>query len=175
MGRLYDQIKRDLELRNFSPHTRRVYLACVRRFVLYFHRSPEELGDPEIREYLHYLIQQRNVSQGAVTQAYGALKFFYETTLKRDWEGFRIPKGKTGRKLPVVLSQQEVEALFGAIKNLKHQSPSPEALGYRQSADDDPGGTREREQRSVYVIGQAQLGYSTGVLEEVSTPGLAVL
>jgi integrase/recombinase XerD len=110
------------ELRNFSPHTRSIYLACVRRFALYFHRSPEELGDPEIREYLHYLIKERNVSQGAVTQAYGALKFFYETTLKRDWEGFRIPKGKMGRRLPVVLSQQEVEALFGAIKNLKHRA-----------------------------------------------------
>src|SRR5512143_605320 len=116
MGRLYDQMKRDLELRNFSPHTRRTYLACVRRFALYFHRSPAELGDPEIREYLHYLIKERKVSQGAVTQAYGALKFFYETTLKRDWEGFRIPKGKGGRRLPTVLSQQEVEALFGAIK-----------------------------------------------------------
>ena len=122
MGRLYDQMKRDLELRNFSPHTRRTYLACVRRFALYFHRSPEELGDSEIREYLHYLIKERNVSQGAVTQAYGALKFFYETTLKRDWEGFRIPKGKMGRRLPIVLSQQEVEALFGAIKNLKHRA-----------------------------------------------------
>ncbi len=122
MGRLYDQMKRDLELRNFSPHTRRTYLACVRRFALYFRRPPEELGDPEIREYLHYLIKERNVSQGAVTQAYGALKFFYETTLKRDWEGFRIPKGKGGRRLPIVLSQREVEALFGAIKNLKHRA-----------------------------------------------------
>jgi hypothetical protein len=36
-----------------------------------------------------------------VTLAYGALKFFYETTLKRDWEGFRIPKGKTERRLPI--------------------------------------------------------------------------
>jgi len=122
MGRLYDQMKRDLELRNFSPHTRRTYLACVRRFALYFHRSPEALGDPEIREYLHYLIKERKVSQGAVTQAYGALKFFYETTLKRDWEGFRIPKGKMGKRLPIVLSRQEVEALFGAIKNLKHRA-----------------------------------------------------
>ncbi len=122
MGTLHDQMKRDLELRNFSPHTRSIYLACVRRFALYFHRSPDELGDPEIREYLHYLIKERNVSQGAVTQAYGALKFLYGTTLKRDWEGFRIPKGKMGRRLPIVLSQREVEALFGAIKNLKHRA-----------------------------------------------------
>ncbi len=122
MGTLHDQMKMDLELRNFSPHTRSIYLACVRRFALYFHRSPDELGDPEIREYLHYLIKERNVSQGAVTQAYGALKFLYGTTLKRDWEGFRIPKGKMGRRLPIVLSQREVEALFGAIKNLKHRA-----------------------------------------------------
>lgn len=122
MGRLHDQMKRDLELRNFSPRTRSIYLACVRRFALYFHRSPDELGDPEIREYLHYLIKERNVSQGAVTQVYGALKFLYGTTLKRDWEGFRIPKGKMGRRLPIVLSQREVEALFGAIKNLKHRA-----------------------------------------------------
>lgn len=122
MGRLHDQMKRDLELRNFSPRTRSIYLACVRRFALYFHRSPEELGDLEIREYLHYLIKERNVSQGAVTQVYGALKFLYGTTLKRDWEGFRIPKGKMGRRLPIVLSQREVEALFGAIKNLKHRA-----------------------------------------------------
>ena len=142
MGRLHDQMKRDLELKNYSPRTRAIYLACVKRFALHFHRSPEELGDQEIREYLHYLIQERSVSHGAVTQAYGALKFFYETTLKRDWEGFRIPKGKMGKRLPVVLSQQEVDALLGAIKDLKHRailmtiysagqrSPSPEAFGY---------------------------------------------
>jgi hypothetical protein len=52
----------------------------------------------------------------------GHLKFFYATTLKRDWEGFRVPKGRGGRRLPIVLSQQEVEALFGAIKNLKHRA-----------------------------------------------------
>jgi integrase/recombinase XerD len=62
MGRLHDQMKRDLELRNFSPRTRAIYLACVKRFALHFHRSLEELGDQEIREYLHYLIKERNVS-----------------------------------------------------------------------------------------------------------------
>ena len=86
MGKLHDQMKVDLELRNLSPRTRDCYLTWVRSFALNFHRSPEEMGDPEIREYLHYLIQEKKASQSGVSQAYSALKFFYETTLKRDWK-----------------------------------------------------------------------------------------
>jgi integrase/recombinase XerD len=122
MGRLHDQMKRDLELKNYSPKTRSCYLASVRSFALHFHRSPDELGDSEIREYLHYLLTDRKVSQSTMSQAYSALKFFYETTLKRDWDGFRIPRVKMRKRLPVVLSQQEVQALFSVIKNLKHRA-----------------------------------------------------
>lgn len=122
MGRLHDQMKRDLELKNYSPKTRSCYLASVKSFVLHFHRSPDQLADQEIREYLHYLIQKKKVSQSTISQSYSALKFFYETTLKRDWNGFRIPRVKMGKRLPVVLSQQEIQAIFSATRNLKHRA-----------------------------------------------------
>ncbi len=122
MGRLHDQMKRDLELKNYSPKTRSCYLASVKSFALHFHRSPAELADQEIREYLHYLIQEKKASQSVISQAYSALKFLYETTLKRDWNGFRIPRAKTGRKLPVVLSLQEIQAILSATRNLKHRA-----------------------------------------------------
>jgi integrase/recombinase XerD len=122
MGRLHDQMKRDLELKNYSPKTRSCYLASVKSFALHFHRSPAELGDQEIREYLHYLIQEKKASQSVISQAYSALKFFYETTLKRDWNGFRIPRAKMGKRLPLVLSQQEIQAIFSATRNLKHRA-----------------------------------------------------
>jgi site-specific recombinase XerD len=80
------------------------------------------LGDPEIREYLHHLIQEKKACQSSISQAYSALKFFYETTLKRDWNGFRIPRVKMGKKLPVVLSLQEIQAIFSAVGNLKHRA-----------------------------------------------------
>jgi integrase/recombinase XerD len=121
MGKLYDQMKVDLELKNLSPRTRSCYLTWVKSFALHFHRSPEELGEQEIRDYLHYLIQEKKASQSGVSQAYSALKFFYETTLKRDWNGFRIPRVQMGKKLPVVLSQQEIHAIFSATRNLKHR------------------------------------------------------
>jgi len=121
MGRLQDQMRMDLELKNLSPRTRSCYLTWMRSFAVHFHRSPEELGEQEIRDYLHYLIQEKKASQSGVSQAYSALKFFYETTLKRDWNGFRIPRMQKGKKLPVVLSQQEIQAIFSATRNLKHR------------------------------------------------------
>jgi integrase/recombinase XerD len=122
MGKLHDQMKMDLELRNLSPRTRSCYLTWVKSFAFHFHRSAEEMGDQEIREYLHYLIQEKKASQSGVSQAYSALKFFYETTLKRDWKGYRIPRAQKGRRLPVVLSPQEIQAIFCAVGNLKHRA-----------------------------------------------------
>jgi site-specific recombinase XerD len=80
------------------------------------------MGDQEIREYLHHLIQEKKASQSSISQAYSALKFFYETTLKRDWNGYRIPRVQMGKKLPVVLSREEIRGIFSAIKNLKHRA-----------------------------------------------------
>jgi len=97
-------------------------LTWIKGFALHFRRSPEEMGDPEIRGYLHHLIQEKKASQSGISQAYSALKFFYETTLKRDWNGFRIPRVQMGKRLPVVLSVQEIQAIFSATRNLKHRA-----------------------------------------------------
>lgn len=56
MGALYDQMKMDLELKNFSPKTVTCYLACMVQFVRHSGRPPVEMGEEEIRNYLHYLI-----------------------------------------------------------------------------------------------------------------------
>lgn len=122
MGALYNQMKRDLELKNFSPRTVTCYLDCMRNFVRHYGRSPVEIGDEEIRGYLYYLMKERKVSQSLVNQSYSAMKFFYETTLGRKWNAVQIPRGKNPKKLPVVLSMEEVQAVLGCIGNLKHRA-----------------------------------------------------
>ncbi len=122
MGKLREQLERDLELKGFSPRTRTCYLACVRDFVRYFGRSPDGLGADEIRAYLHYLIKEKQVSRSVVAQTYSALKFFYTTTLERDWELSKIPRMKQQKKLPVVLSFPEIQAIFERVGNLKHRA-----------------------------------------------------
>lgn len=122
MGQLYDQMKMDLELKNFSPKTITCYLTCMVQFVRHYGRSPVEMGEEEIRNYLSYLMKEKQVSQSFINQAYSAIKFFYETTLERPWNGIRIPRMKNRKRLPVVLSLQEVRSLLASVDNLKHQA-----------------------------------------------------
>jgi integrase/recombinase XerD len=120
MGKLREQMQRDMELKNLSSRTKRCYLDWMSRYAGHFRKPPDELGDEEIKTFLHFLLQERKVSQSAMNQAYSALKFFYETTLGMPWNGTRIPRCKQGRRLPVVLSPNEVRLILVATQNLKH-------------------------------------------------------
>ena len=122
MGRLYDQMKMDLELKNFSPKTIACYLACMVHFVRHYGRSPDEMGEEEIRNYLYFLMKDKKVSQSSINQAYSAMKFFYETTMGRAWNGIKIPRLKNRKKLPVVLSKDEVHGILECLGNLKHRA-----------------------------------------------------
>jgi site-specific recombinase XerD len=122
MGQLYDQMKMDLELKGYSEKTRQCYLARMVQFAGHFQRSPAELGTEEIRTYLHSLLMERGLSQSYINQAYSALKFFYVTTLGRGWDVRRIPRSKRTQRLPVVLSEEELSALFSVTRNVKHRA-----------------------------------------------------
>lgn len=122
MGRLQEQMKMDMELKNLSIRTIQSYLGWARAFVVHYGKSPEHLGQNEIRDYLHYLLKERKASQSAVNQAYSALKLLYQTTLRREWDPFKIPRCKVRKRVPVVLSRQEVEHIFSATANLKHRA-----------------------------------------------------
>ncbi|MBW1667384.1 MAG: site-specific integrase [Deltaproteobacteria bacterium] len=122
MGELYNQMKMDLELKNFSPKTITCYLDWMVRFVRHYGRLPVEMGEEEIRNYLYYLMKEKKVSQSSINQAYSAMKFFYETTMRREWNGIKIPRIKNRKKLPVVLAQEEVRPLLRCVDNLKHRA-----------------------------------------------------
>lgn len=122
MGKLQDRMQRDMELKNLSPRTIQTYLFCMREFVKHHGRTPEELGDEEIKQYLHYLIKEKKASQSKVNQAYSALKFFYEKSLGRTWNNTTIPRCKNSKKLPVILSLEEVKRILSNIENLKHRT-----------------------------------------------------
>jgi integrase/recombinase XerD len=122
MGRLQDEMKMDMELKNLSLRTMETYLGCVRGFATHYGKPPDEMGYNEIRDYLYYLLKDKKASQSAVNQAYSALKFLYQTTLRREWDTFKIPRCKMRKRLPVVLSGHEIERLFSVTGNLKHRA-----------------------------------------------------
>ena len=121
MKRLRDQMLVDLQLSGATPRTQKTYLREAGNLAKYFNRSPAELGEDQLKEYMLYLMKQRHLSEGTFRFYVAALKFLYRTTLKREWavENIRYPRAK--RKLPVVLDLSEVESLFAVTPNLKHK------------------------------------------------------
>jgi site-specific recombinase XerD len=112
----------DMRMRNFSPHTVRVYLERVASFAEHFGRSPERIGKADLRTYLLYLVQERHVSWSSYNQALCALRFLYRVTLGRDWVINSVPFAKLEQTLPVVLSPEEVARFFEAVPRLKYRA-----------------------------------------------------
>jgi hypothetical protein len=121
MGQLRDRMIEDLRLAGYSNSTRRIYLLYTTKFAQHFRRSPEILGDREIRRYLLHLLDERQLSHDAYRQAHSALKFLYTVTLKRPFEIPFIPRKRGPHPLPDVLSGSEVRQLFAAFSSMKYR------------------------------------------------------
>ncbi len=119
MGELREKMLRRMELRNYSKKTIKLYLYHMEKYVRRYGKSPDGLGKKEIEEYLHELILDK-LSGSAMAQAYSALKFFYCDCLEKPWELDKIPRPKTEKRLPVVLSPMEVKQILLEVKNKKY-------------------------------------------------------
>lgn len=120
--KLRDKFLRDMEIKGFSSKTINLYLRHVLRFVKYYNKGPENLNSEDIKNYLYYMKVEKVRSQGYLSQCYSALKFLYETTMKQDWDSFKIPKSKKTKKLPTVLKKEEIQKMLSTIKNIKHRA-----------------------------------------------------
>ena len=116
---LRTRLVQDLRIRNYSEKTVLIYVRCVAEFAKYFGRSPEVLSEGHIREYQRYLVEEKKSSWTFFNQTVCALRFFYKKTLKRDWPVEHIPFPKREKRLPVVLSVEELSKLFSCVRTVK--------------------------------------------------------
>jgi integrase/recombinase XerD len=112
----------DMQLRNFASGTVNVYVSCVARFASHFARSPESLGPEDVRAYLLHLIEQRHVSWSYYNLHLQALRFLYNVTLGRPVVLAHVVCPRQPKRLPVVLSPNELIRFFAAVANLKHRA-----------------------------------------------------
>src|SRR5437764_14010849 len=94
----------ELERRNYTESTTRVYLRTVEDFARFFRRPPDQLGPEEIREYTAHMFRVRKLADNTVAQRVAALRFFFTRTLKRSWNIEETPYPKKRTTLPVILS-----------------------------------------------------------------------
>ena len=106
--------------RHFSILTEKSYINWIRRFII-FHdmRQPQEMSGPEIRVYLEYLAETRRVAGATQKQALNALVFLYDQVLKKQPCDFSdYTKSKRPKRLPVVLTREEVKRLLNELKGV---------------------------------------------------------
>src|SRR6266700_771551 len=112
----------ELQRRNYSHRTAKTYVLIVREFAEYFHQSPDKLGPEHSRQYQAHLFQTKKLTPATVSQYVSALRFLFVKTLRRHFLAEHIPFPKSPRRLPVVLSPEEVARLIDAARNLYHRT-----------------------------------------------------
>ncbi len=121
MTRLRKMMLEELQRRNFSQHTIRYYIRTVEDFARHFNRPPDRLGPRHIREYQAELFQKQKLSPGTVAIRLAALRFFYIKTLKKSWSIAETPYPKKTRRLPTILSREEVAQLLHAARTQRER------------------------------------------------------
>jgi integrase/recombinase XerD len=112
----------ELQRRNYAQSTANQYIRIVREFAKHYDQAPDQLGPDQIREYSAYLFRERKLAQSTVQQHVAGLRFFYLKTLKRHFLLEDLPMPKRSRRIPEILSPEEVTRLIDSASNLFHRT-----------------------------------------------------
>lgn len=116
-------MEQKLKLRGYSENTQRTYLQHFKEFLLFFYEShPIDISEAEIRNFILFLIEKRKLSKSTQNQAINSIKFFYEQVLMQERKVYYLERPLKDKRLPEVLSQEEVMRIFEALENIKHKT-----------------------------------------------------
>ena len=120
MTRLRQKMIRAMELKNLSSHTQRAYLAAVTGIARFYNQSPDKMTAEKIEDYLLYLKHDKGIAPNSCYSVLTGLRFFYKNVVQNE-----IPVTysirRTSRKLPEVLTMEDVWKIICSTNNLKHR------------------------------------------------------
>lgn len=115
MTALRQKMIEDMQLHGFAERTQEAYLLAVRQLARHYHKPPDQLQEEELRQYFLFLKNEKHAARATCTIALCGIKFFFERTLGREWKTFEFLRPPKEKKLPVVLSQAEVQAILARV------------------------------------------------------------
>jgi len=113
------QVERELRYRNYSRETIKAYTTCIKIFLEKIDKDPETISREEIIDFILFL-QTKNKAPKTVNLYKESIKFFYREVLKQK-QDIDIKLSREAKKLPVVLSKNEIHSILTNVKNEKHK------------------------------------------------------
>ena len=105
-----------LQLRGLSERTQEAYVRAVRQLSEHYHKSPDQITEEELRQYFLFIKNVKQYARGTSTVAICGIKFFFEQTLQRQWSTLRLVRAAPEKKLPVILSREEVRQILAGVR-----------------------------------------------------------
>ncbi|HKM79850.1 MAG TPA: site-specific integrase [Candidatus Acidoferrum sp.] len=132
---LRKKMHQDLQLAGLSEGTQETYLRVLRQLAVHYHTPPDRLSEQQVRDYLLHLKNDKKSSSSTLGIAYCAIKFFYSHTVPRDWPTLQRIRVQKEKRLPDVLTIDEVRELIDAVRKLRYRTyfATVYSLGLRRS------------------------------------------
>ena len=127
MKTLRERMLQEMQLRNYSPRTIATYLSCISGLSKHYNQLPDKIDLEDVKSFLHHCIIN-GCSVSFVNQTISAVRVLHEGVLQRKWKPFSIRRPKKEKKLPVILSQEEVKSIVNSLSN--NEAPRPKGTGY---------------------------------------------
>ena len=121
MTALRQKMIEDMQLHGFAERTQKSYMQAVRQLAEYYNKPPDQISEEELRQYFLYLKNVKKVSRSTMTLALCGIKFFYERTLQRQWATLALVRPQREKKLPVVLSVDEVRQILARVRRWRYR------------------------------------------------------
>jgi len=121
MTALCQKMIEDMQLHGFAERTQKSYMQAVRQMAEYYHKPPDQISEEELRQYFLYLKNVKKVSRSTITLALCGIKFFYERTMQRQWATLALVRPQREKKLPVVLSVDEVRQILARMRRWRYR------------------------------------------------------
>lgn len=117
-----------MQSRNYSQRSIHSYVGSLASLSQYFNLSPDVITVEQFKDYLNFCISDKKLSVSFINQTISAFKILQQDILGHQWDTFRIKRPRREKKLPVILSKEEVKRLLDVTCNVKHKAVL--ALGY---------------------------------------------
>lgn len=116
MTEWYQKATNALQLNGLGERTQEAYVRALRMLCEFYHKTPEQISESELQQYFLHRKNRDRWSPNTMRICYCGIRFFFLHVLKRDWHTLDLVRAQSERRLPAVLSLEEVRAILGCVR-----------------------------------------------------------